>query len=106
MCLKQVEYIVGRRQYHTVPAGQDERLQNIDCLGEISHLYAVAMVVKNVQGGSCCKRIPKRVLLIEKSSAIFVPHNNAPLVYDQGYLFSGIVTIHDGGMTGNYPIHA
>ena len=80
--------------------GEDHRLEHVDHLGDVGHLYTIGVFVEHVQREGCHESIAKGVLLIEvtgNGARLLIPPG-APLINEQTYLAFWISLIHDGLM--------
>ena len=83
--------------------GQDQRLQHIDRLGNISHGYAFAVVMENVEGQSRHQGIAHAVLLVEEAGigARLDGIPGAPFIDDQLDSLVRIMAVHNRHVLGD-----
>ena len=95
-----LEDVVRGRQHHPVVLRQNHGLEDINYLGDVGHLQAVGIFMKNVERKGSHEGIAQGVLLIEvagNGTRLLVPPC-APFVQNQRNLLLGVVTVHDGTM--------
>ena len=107
MILVHIENVVGWSLDHLLAICEDNRLKNIDHLGNISHLDSVAVLVENIEVDTGNKRISDCVLLIEESRicAWLAVIPGAPFIYNNANLVLFIILIHDCLMLADKSLH-
>ena len=107
MLLKQVINMPGRRPEHPGPVREDDRLKNIDHLGDAGHLHSVRMLVEEVQVNAGHQCVAHGILLIQEAriGAGFHRKPGAPFVHDHAQLLFRIILIHDSAVHIDQVLH-
>src|SRR2546423_915539 len=99
----ELEDVVCGRTKHLVALREDHGLEHVHGLRDVGHVYAVGVVVENVQYDRCGHCITECVLLIQEgrigSGLGLMPHT--PLADDQPYALCWIEAVHDCRVAGD-----
>ena len=107
MAAVHLEDIVCRCLDHLLAFGEDDCLQNVYELGNVGHLYALAVLVEDVEVDAGDECISDSILLIEEArvGSFFNVVPCAPLIDHETDPAVRIVSVHDGRMLLNELFH-
>ncbi|OPZ40621.1 MAG: hypothetical protein BWY95_02732 [Bacteroidetes bacterium ADurb.BinA104] len=99
--------MIGRCQHDLIVFGQNNGLQDIHHLCNVSHADTITVFVKNIHVGRTQQSIAQGVLLIKEAGigAGFYIVPGSPFVYTKGNSFAGIVPVHYGHVSADQLIH-
>ena len=99
--------VVGRGQHHLVALGQDDRLKDIDGLGDVRHPHALGVLVEDVEVRRRQHAVAQGVQLIEVAGvrAGFGVIPGAPLVHIEPDTLLGIIAIHHRDVLAKQIVH-
>ena len=100
MAAEHLEYIVCRCLDHLIAFSKDNCLKNVYELGDVGHLYTLAVLVEDIEVDACDERVADRVLLIKEAriGAFLNVIPCAPLVNHEADPAVRVISVHDGGM--------
>ena len=102
-----VEDMIGGSEDHFFVFGEDHGLKDVDGLGDVGHVKAFVVIVKDMECEGGDEGVTQRILLVEEAGVGvgFGVVPGAPFVEDDTHAIVGIVLIHDGAVFGDEFVH-